>query len=90
MIGRAACDDPYLFAEADRRFFDPNAAVPTREQVVEVVAERLDAWRGRPHFKAHHLTRHLLQLFAGQPGAKRWKQALGSAVLRAALALTRR
>ncbi len=76
MIGRAACDAPYVFAEADRRFFDPTSAVPSRRQVVEEVAELLARWQGRPYFKSHHITRHLLNLFAGEPGTKAWKRAL--------------
>ncbi len=79
MIGRAACDAPYRFAEADRRFFDPQAPVPSRRQVVEEVAEVLGLWQGRPYFKAHHLTRHLLNLFAGEPGTKVWKRSLAEA-----------
>jgi len=79
MIGRAACDAPYRFAEADRRFFDPQAPVPSRRQVVEEVAEVLGIWQGRPYFKAHHLTRHLLNLFAGEPGTKVWKRSLAEA-----------
>jgi len=79
MIGRAACDAPYRFAEADRRFFDPAARVPTRREVVEEVAEQLAAWQGRPYFKAHHITRHVLNLFAGEPGTKMWKRTLAQA-----------
>ena len=76
MIGRGACDAPYVFADADRRFFDPSASVPTRREVVEQVAGQLAQWQGRPYFKAHHITRHLLNLFAGEPGTKVWKRTL--------------
>lgn len=79
MIGRGACDAPYVFAEADRRFFDPTAPIPTREEVVAEVGEVLAAWQGRPYFKAHHITRHLLNLFAGETGTKMWKRTLAQA-----------
>ena len=75
MIGRAAVDDPYLFAEADRRFFDPQAAVPSRRQVLEGLfptMERLSQ-QGVP---VSRLSRHLLNLFAGKPGARAFRRHL--------------
>lgn len=75
MIGRAAVDDPYLFSQADRRFFDPQAPVPTRRQVLENLlpyAERLQE-DGVPIMR---LARHLLQLAAGRPGARAFRRLL--------------
>jgi tRNA-dihydrouridine synthase A len=75
MIGRGAVDDPWLFAEADRRIYGETTPVPTRRQVVEAVVpytEQHVASGG----KVHHVSRHLLQLFRGQPGARRWRQLL--------------
>ncbi|RMG17576.1 MAG: tRNA dihydrouridine(20/20a) synthase DusA [Planctomycetota bacterium] len=75
MIGRAAQDDPYLFAEADRRFFGDPSPPPSREEVVErllpYVAQQLAAGA-----RLQHLARPLLGLFAGQPGARRWRRQL--------------
>lgn len=75
MIGRAAVDTPWIFAEADRRFFGSDRA-PTREEVARAVLPYVARQASDPRFKLHHVTRHLLQLFAGQPGARAWKQAL--------------
>lgn len=75
MIGRGAIDDPWLFAEADRRIYGETTPLPTRRDVVEACvpyAERHVAAGG----KVHHVSRHLLQLFRGQPGARRWRQLL--------------
>jgi tRNA-dihydrouridine synthase A len=75
MIGRAAVDDPYLFAEADRRIYGETAPVPTRESILPAVAEytaRHVADGGR----IHHVFRHLVHLYKGQPGARAWRQAL--------------
>jgi tRNA-dihydrouridine synthase A len=74
MIGRAAYDDPYLFARADRDLFaDEAASVPSRHGVVEAflpyVEEQLAA--GVP---LKHLSRHVLGLFAGQRGARAWRR----------------
>ncbi len=76
MIGRAAYDDPWIFADADRRVFgDLEATAPTRhevaQQMAEYAAEQID--RGE---KLHKVTRHMLGLFAGQPGARRYKRHL--------------
>jgi len=75
MIGRAAVDDPWIFADADRRFFGDDR-LPTREEVARAVLPYVAEQAADPRFKLHHVTRHLLQLYAGQPGARAWKQAL--------------
>jgi tRNA-dihydrouridine synthase A len=95
MIGRAAYDNPYLFAEADRLFFNATQPPLTRHQVVEAMLPYIDHWTGQKERKLHGLIRHMLQLFAGQPGSRAWKRILtekasqpgaGSEVLREALA----
>ena len=92
MIGRAAYDRPWLFAEADRRFYGSGDPLPTRRQVAEAMIPYLERWyaRGLP---VARITRHLLQLFAGEPGARAWRRHLsenapggGPEVLREALA----
>ncbi len=78
MIGRAAYDDPYLLAAADRAIFGETAAPPGRREVLEGLvpyAEALVA-RGEP---LHRLTRHLLGLYAGRPGARAWRRRLSEA-----------
>lgn len=92
MVGRAARDHPMLFAEVDQRFWGDTTPVPTRAEiarpVADYVARGMDTWS---RFKPHHATRHLLNLFAGRPGSRRWKQTLaranelGPAVIEAAL-----
>ena len=76
MIGRAAVDDPYLFAEADRRVFgDLRAPAPTRAEV----ALGMLPYIARIHAegdKLHRTSRHMLTLFAGLPGTRAWKQTL--------------
>lgn len=73
MIGRAAYDRPYLFADADRRFFDDDAPPSTRRQVVDALIPYLEHWH-RKGSAVGHITRHMLQLFAGQPGARAWRR----------------
>jgi tRNA-dihydrouridine synthase A len=73
MIGRAAYDNPYLFAECDRLFFNDPHPIPTRHQVIETMLPYIENWVAQGH-KVSHITRHLLQLFSGQPGTKAWKR----------------
>ncbi|MEL7367470.1 MAG: tRNA dihydrouridine(20/20a) synthase DusA [Myxococcota bacterium] len=75
MIGRAAYDDPYLFAEADRRFYGEDTPVPSRHEVVRALVPYAEQWvveGGR----LHSLTRHILGLFTGQPGARAFRRHL--------------
>ncbi len=75
MIGRAAYDNPYLFAEVDRRFFGVSDTPLTRFEVVETLLPYIDHWMSRG-LKLNKITRHLLMLFAGQPGSRQWKRIL--------------
>jgi tRNA-dihydrouridine synthase A len=76
MIGRAAYENPYLLAEADRRFFDQTSPVPSREAVVEALMPYIarHCARGVP---LSRMTRHILGLFNGRPGARAWRRTLG-------------
>ena len=75
MIGRAAYDNPYLFATADRDIYGEKTTPLTREQVAESMFDYCDRWTANG-FKLHSITRHMLQLFAGVPGTKAWKRYL--------------
>ena len=93
MIGRAAYDNPYLFATADRDIYTQSVTPPTRREVVEAMLPYIDYWASRG-LKLNKITRHMLQLFSGQPGSRAWKRHLtenscllgaGSEVVREAL-----
>lgn len=75
MIGRAAYENPYLLAEADQRLFGITAPPPTRHQVIRAFLPYVDAQlqQGTP---LHGMTRHLLGLFQGVPGARAWRRYL--------------
>jgi tRNA-dihydrouridine synthase A len=75
MIGRAAIDDPYLFAEADQRFFGDRGEVPSRREVVLALLPYLEKWLVRGH-KLQTLVRHTHGLFAGERGARVWRRAI--------------
>jgi tRNA-dihydrouridine synthase A len=95
MLGRTAYQMPYLLADVDRRFFGETALPPSRREVVERLipyAERHLASGGR----LSSVTRHILGLYHGRPGARAFRRHLsenavragaGVEVLRAALAI---
>lgn len=75
MMGRAAYDTPWLLSEVDERLFGGAAFGLSRHEVLEAMIpyiERHLAEGGR----LHHVTRHMLGLFSGQPGARRWRRYL--------------
>lgn len=97
MIGREAYQNPWMLAQADRLIFGDPAPTPRRLEVLErflpYVEQRLAA--GVP---LSAMTRHILGLFQGQPGARAWRRHLsenahrpgaGLEVLRAAPPLGR-
>jgi tRNA-dihydrouridine synthase A len=75
MIGRAAYDNPYLFALIDREIYGDLSVIKTREEIVASMLPYIDFWTARK-IKLNSIVRHLLQLFAGQPGTKIWKRYL--------------
>ncbi|MEE2959301.1 MAG: tRNA dihydrouridine(20/20a) synthase DusA [Myxococcota bacterium] len=76
MLGRAAYDNPFLFAQADSRFY-PGAVDPikNRRELVERMIPYIEDWIGKGG-RAHHVTRHMLQIFAGCPRGKLWRRRL--------------
>jgi tRNA-dihydrouridine synthase A len=75
MLGRQAYQNPYLLAELDRTLYG-GAPPPTRENVLEEFLEylRREVSRGTP---LKSMTRHLMGLYSGQPGGRRWRGFLG-------------
>ncbi|MFP4520142.1 MAG: tRNA dihydrouridine(20/20a) synthase DusA [Oceanicaulis sp.] len=75
MVGRAAYHTPWMLAAVDSRVFgladpvhDPADAMFAYRPYIERELER--------GVKLHAITRHLLGLFAGRPGARKFRQIL--------------
>ncbi len=75
MIGRAAYNDPYRLAPADIDIYGQQTVPLTRHQVVEAMLPYIAAWTEQG-LKLNKITRHMLQLFKGQPGSRFWKRHL--------------
>ena len=82
MIGRAAYHDPVgILGAADRLVFgadgpDRSGAQAVREMLPYIEAHLSDGG------KLHQITRHMLGLFAGQPGARAWRRILSEGATR--------
>jgi tRNA-dihydrouridine synthase A len=80
MIGRAAYHTPAILADVDQCFY----GAPGRREPREVVAAML------PYIEAElargtrlsHITRHMLGLFHGAPGARTWRRILTVGAIR--------
>ena len=76
MMGRAVYHDPWILADADRLLFgQATNPASSRHQALESLYPWIEAElaAGTP---LHHITRHLMGLFNGQPGARRWRRHL--------------
>ena len=73
MLGRAAYQNPYILADVDARFYDDTAAPPSRHEVLEAFLPYVQ--RELAHgTHLHAMTRHILGLFQGQPGARAFRR----------------
>jgi len=75
MLGRAAYQRPYLLAELEQHLFE--TSLQNRTEYIEKLKPYLDKQLklGVP-FKS--ISRHILGLFQGQPGAKHWRRTLST------------
>ena len=79
MVGRAAYDNPYLFAVVDEEIYGDGMTALTRHEIVAKMLPYIDYWLGRG-LKLNSISRHLLQLFSGQPGTRAWKRHISENV----------
>lgn len=79
MIGRKVADDPYVLTGIQHRFFFPAGAPPPlqRAEVVHSMCDysHRELSRGT---RLHHITRHMLGLYRGEPGARSWRRFLST------------
>ncbi|WP_410468829.1 tRNA dihydrouridine(20/20a) synthase DusA [Aestuariicoccus sp. MJ-SS9] len=79
MVGRAAYHQPWdILGEADARVWDAPAPYQSPEDVARAMLPNIER-----HLtdggRLHQVTRHMLGLFAGRPGARHWRRALSEA-----------
>ena len=73
MIGREAYSNPYLLAEVDQHVFGDSHPIPSRtaiaEQYIDYCVKQMD--KGS---RLNHLSRHILGLYQGKPGARAFRR----------------
>lgn len=75
MMGREAYQNPYLLASVDQQIFGLEKPAKSREQVVLEMVEYIERHLSAGG-KLNQVTRHMLGLFQGLPGARRWRRHL--------------
>jgi tRNA-dihydrouridine synthase A len=72
MIGRQAYHHPWFLAELEHRF-NPDWPMPNRRFVIESMLPYIEKELADGE-KLGRITRHIVGLFAGQPGARAWRR----------------
>jgi tRNA-dihydrouridine synthase A len=75
MIGRAAYHTPLVLADVDRRFYGDPGTPPDPAAVVEAMAPYIVSELAAG-VRLGQITRHMLGLFHGRPGARHWRRVL--------------
>jgi tRNA-dihydrouridine synthase A len=97
MIGREAYQNPWLLAEVDPVLYGMDKPAKSRDDVVTALLPYVEQQLARG-VHLNHITRHILGLYQGVPGARKFRRHLsenaykkeaGAEVLRAAFDLVR-
>lgn len=80
MIGREAYSNPYFLAEIENQFFGNNTLL-TRQQVLEKFVPYIETELIKK-IKVSNIVRHILGLFHGQIGARKWRRYLSENIYR--------
>jgi len=75
MIGREAYQNPFMLPEIEAAVFGPPDAPITREAIIERLLPYIEAELAAGE-RLHRITRHILGLYRGVPGAHRWRRHL--------------
>jgi len=78
MLGRTAYHDPYILAPVDWRLFGVESPPPTRAAVLRALIPYAEAQRTRGT-PLRSIVRHILGLYHGRPGGRRFRQILSDA-----------
>lgn len=75
MVGREAYSNPYLLAEVDQQLYGSSRPVPTRPEVMEGFMAYCEEQLAQGA-RLNHLTRHVLGLYQGLPGARQFRRII--------------
>ena len=75
MLGRAAYHNPYLLADVDIQFYGSNKPKLKRHEIIEMFYPYLEKQLQAGVYLSS-ITRHILGLYQGMPGARYWRRHL--------------
>lgn len=93
MLGREAYQNPWMLADVDRRLFSVDNPARSRDDVIAALLPYCEQVLAKKGGRLNHVTRHILGLYQGVPGARKFRRHLsenayregaGSSVLRSA------
>ena len=79
MLGREAYHNPYLMASFDERYYSTVEPQRSRMQVIEAMLPYMQQQLATGGPRLNSITRHMLGLMAGLPGARGFRQKLSDA-----------
>lgn len=83
MLGRKITDDPFFLTQVESRFLagGGDSPMPDRAMVVRRMYDYLSR-QSTAGVRLHHVTRHMLGLYRGLPGARHWRRFLSEQACR--------
>ncbi|MBL4583950.1 MAG: tRNA dihydrouridine(20/20a) synthase DusA [Pseudomonadales bacterium] len=75
MVGRAAYHNPYLLAQADQKLYGETTPVKSRHQIALEYCNYIEHQCSKG-VRLNKLSRHILGLFQGEKGAKRFRRLI--------------
>ncbi|MDD1637033.1 MAG: tRNA dihydrouridine(20/20a) synthase DusA [Methylococcaceae bacterium] len=79
MMGREAYHNPYILADVDRRFFGADSAPLSRHAIVALLIPYIQE-QLKTGARLNSVSRHILGLFHGEPGARAWRRTISENV----------
>lgn len=79
MMGREAYQNPYIMSEVDRRFFGVDKESLSRQMIVKELLPYIQE-QLKSEVRLNSVSRHILGLFHGEPGARGWRRYISENV----------
>jgi tRNA-dihydrouridine synthase A len=78
MLGREAYHNPYLMSDFDTRYYGADKEIKTRQQIIQAMLPYIHA-QLKADVRLNNITRHMLGLMTGMPGARAYRRQLSDA-----------
>ena len=79
MMGREAYQNPYIMSEVDKRFFGVDKESLSRQMIVKELLPYIQE-QLKSEVRLNSVSRHILGLFHGEPGARGWRRYISENV----------